>query len=121
MSVALLDRTSPSVRDGAWADAGEAVRHQAKEPVALQAGQRPTLGAPRVGERAVRTLDECVVTAWDGLLADAFVDCPVCRGKMLLRCGAMASDNGSPGMPATLGGSSEARAGDCLDCGATLD
>ncbi len=115
MVAVLLDR--PMSRSAASDDRGRA---RLERP----ADQRPTHGAPRAGEHAVRTLDERVVAAWEGLLDDMLIECPVCRGKMLLRGGAVAGDGGSSEMfagTAGFGGPTGTRAGDCLDCGTALD
>jgi hypothetical protein len=77
---------------------------------------RPGAGRaiPRRGESAERrstnrsggevTLDDVVVGAWEGLLANHTVSCPVCSGALAPRYGAGSAPVG----------------GRCTDCGSTL-
>jgi hypothetical protein len=61
------------------------------------------------------TLDEVIVSAWEGLTAHRPVECPVCRGEMEPECSAQgaASSIGRRAGHAPEGGR-------CTSCGARL-
>ncbi len=62
--------------------------------------------APTLFERlgAEPTLDELIMSVWDGLAAQRVVECPVCEGEMIPEYGAHARPF----------------AGRCTSCGVTL-